>query len=253
MGKLSLQDNGVNLYAEHIAAGESVSLIELLYEMRFAFQWSGTPPTYLQMLNALQTLVNQAWADPYNSNSAVVILLFNQGASMTPDPPTLTADTRLNKFQAYIALSGLMMQMYNQGQLAMRSRGFLNMEGGMKVSKSMRTLLFAGALACVGLGAASAGAQSVAGSYSTTWQQLSTLLGSTPTKVNLHIGRQQLHPTACAGDPAPAVLQRSLGDGAGEYGCASEEQFSRPGFAGRDRGRLRRSGEDVAERSPAFA
>ena len=115
LGKLSLQDNGVNLYAEHIASGESVSLIELLYDMRFAFQWSGTPPTYLQMLNALQTLVNQAWADPYNSNSAVVILLFNQGTSMTPDPPTLTADTRLNKFQAYIALSGLMMQMYNQG------------------------------------------------------------------------------------------------------------------------------------------
>jgi hypothetical protein len=115
LGKLSLQDNGVNLYAEHIAAGESVSLIELLYQMRFAFQWSGTPPTYLQMLNALQTLVNQAWADPYNSNSAVVILLFNQGTSISPDPPTLTADTRLNKFQAYIALSGLMMQMYNQG------------------------------------------------------------------------------------------------------------------------------------------
>ena len=115
LGKLSLQDNGANLYAEHIAAGESVSLIELLYQMRFAFQWSGTPPTYLQMLNALQTLVNQAWADPYNSNSAVVILLFNQGTSMTPDPPTLTADTRLNKFQAYVALSGLMMQMYNQG------------------------------------------------------------------------------------------------------------------------------------------
>jgi len=44
-GKLSLQDNGVNLYAEHMAAGESVSLIELLYDMRFAFQWSGTPPT----------------------------------------------------------------------------------------------------------------------------------------------------------------------------------------------------------------
>jgi hypothetical protein len=115
LGKLSLQDNGANLYAEHIAAGESVSLIELLYDMRFAFQWSGTPPTYLQMLNALQTLANQAWADPYNSNSAVVILLFNQGTSMTPDPPTLTADMRLNKFQAYIALSGLMMQMYNQG------------------------------------------------------------------------------------------------------------------------------------------
>jgi len=67
------------------------------------------------MLNALQSLVNQAWADPYNSNSAVLILLFNQGASMTPDPPTLTGDMRLNKFQAYIALSGLMMQMYNQG------------------------------------------------------------------------------------------------------------------------------------------
>ena len=116
LGKLSLQDNGVNLYAEHIAAGESISLIELLYDMRFAFQWSGTPPTYLQMLNALQTMVNQAWADPYNSNSAVVILLFNQGTTMTPDPPTLTADMRLNKFQAYIALSGLMMQMYNQGQ-----------------------------------------------------------------------------------------------------------------------------------------
>jgi len=51
----------------------------------------------------------------------------------------------------------------------------------MKTGKSMRILLVAGALACVSLGAANAGAQSVAGSYSTTWQQLSTLLGSTPT------------------------------------------------------------------------
>ena len=64
-----------------------MSLIELLYQMRFAFQWSGTPPTYLQMLNALQTLVNQAWADPYNPNSAVVILLFNQGTSISPIRP----------------------------------------------------------------------------------------------------------------------------------------------------------------------
>jgi hypothetical protein len=58
------------------------------------------------------------------------------------------------------------------------------MEDGMKASKSMRTVLIAGALACVSLGAASAGAQTAAGSYSTAWQQLSTLLGSTPTKVN---------------------------------------------------------------------
>ena len=51
----------------------------------------------------------------------------------------------------------------------------------MKAGRSMRTLLVAGALACVGLGAASAGAQTAAGSYSTTWQQLSTLVGSAPT------------------------------------------------------------------------
>ena len=115
VGKLSLQNNGANLYAQRMASGETISLMQLLYEMSFAFHWSGTPPTYLQMQNALQTLVNQAWADPYNANSAVLILLFNQGRSLTPDPPTLAADTRLNKFQAYIAISGLMMQMYNQG------------------------------------------------------------------------------------------------------------------------------------------
>lgn len=52
----------------------------------------------------------------------------------------------------------------------------------MKASLSMRMILVAGTLACAGLGAASAGAQTAAGSYSTTWQQLSTLLASTPTK-----------------------------------------------------------------------
>ncbi len=60
-GKLSLMDNGVNLYAEALAKGETMSLLELLYEIRFAFQWNGTPPTFLQMLGALQTLVNEAW------------------------------------------------------------------------------------------------------------------------------------------------------------------------------------------------
>src|SRR5271157_1112520 len=63
----------------------------------------------------------------------------------------------------------------------MKSRVIASMEGGMKARRSTRTLLFTCALACMNLGAASAGAQTAAGSYSTAWQQLSTLLGSAPT------------------------------------------------------------------------
>jgi len=64
----------------------------------------------------------------------------------------------------------------------MRSRDIFSMENCMMAGKLTRMLLLAGALAGAGLGAASANAQTVAGSYSTPWQQLSTLVGSTPTK-----------------------------------------------------------------------
>ncbi len=107
-GKISVKDNGVDLYATRLAKGESVSLLEVCMDLAFAFQWNPAPPTLAEMIAALQTQVDAAWDDPNAPDSALPITLFNRGETLTPNPPELNADTRLNAFQAYLMVTSFM-------------------------------------------------------------------------------------------------------------------------------------------------
>ena len=51
-------------------------------------------------MSALQTLVNQAWANPGDRRYALLFLLFNPERGLLTSPPTIVADTPLNALQA---------------------------------------------------------------------------------------------------------------------------------------------------------
>lgn len=117
-GLTSLRDFGVQFYAERLARGGGISLIEVLYDISFAFNWSPQRPTFMQLLNGLQSRVNQAWANPLDPMSALPIVLFNHGRTLNPDPPTLASTTQLNSFQAYLLINSFMSANYKEQQTA---------------------------------------------------------------------------------------------------------------------------------------
>ncbi|MCK5793948.1 MAG: carboxypeptidase regulatory-like domain-containing protein, partial [Anaerolineales bacterium] len=77
-GLMSMKDKGVDNYAGQLVRGESVTLLEVLYDVSFAFAGytNGTPPAFEEWLGILQQMVNKAWADPSDPFSAVAIVVF---------------------------------------------------------------------------------------------------------------------------------------------------------------------------------
>ena len=112
-GKTSLTYKGVNNYAERTAMGQSTTLMELFIDISFAFTWDPEPPTFKELLDGMQVMVNQAWADPNDPSSRMPILLFNRGKTLSANPPELTASTRLSMFQAYLAVNSFRVNFYN--------------------------------------------------------------------------------------------------------------------------------------------
>ncbi|MFH1153806.1 MAG: carboxypeptidase regulatory-like domain-containing protein [Pseudomonadota bacterium] len=111
-GITSLKNHGVQIYAEKLARGGGVPLIDMLYDISFAFGWTPRRPTLQELLGGLQSRVNQAWANPNDPASALPIVLFNFGRTLTPNPPTLTSETQLTQFQAYILVNSFMCSNY---------------------------------------------------------------------------------------------------------------------------------------------
>ncbi len=108
-GLMTLEDKGVGLYADRLSKGESVTLIELLAQMSFAFDWPNGPPRIENFLSGLQAIVDDAWTKPNDPNSAATIAIFNpDGHRLSPNPPILDGSTTLNRFQAHLALGGFM-------------------------------------------------------------------------------------------------------------------------------------------------
>ncbi|MBA3028400.1 MAG: hypothetical protein FP816_06245 [Desulfobacteraceae bacterium] len=112
-GKTSLTWKGVELYSQRLAMGESVTLMELFMDIRFAFAWQASPPTFKEFLDNMQIIVNKAWASPGNPSSWVSILWFNNGRTLSHNPPILTSATRLNLFQAYLVVNSFMTAVFN--------------------------------------------------------------------------------------------------------------------------------------------
>ncbi len=112
-GLMSIEDAGVTMYADRLVRGDTVRLMEVLMDISFALTWdAGAPPTYLEWMDALQAAVNTAWADPSADAGKPLILAFNNGQNLSPNPPTLDGDTKLTKAQAFILVSGVMNAVY---------------------------------------------------------------------------------------------------------------------------------------------
>jgi hypothetical protein len=172
LGLSSLKDDGVQFYAERLAKGGSISLIEVLYDISFAFQWQPRRPTYLELLNTLQAIVNQAWANPNDPMSALTIAIFNPGKSLTPNAPILSENTQLTSFQAYLLINSFMCSNYkvmygaNKQSLPAKLLGALK-----KVWETVLELIVPSAYA-EGTNAAT---------YTITWNDLKSQLGFAST------------------------------------------------------------------------
>lgn len=93
----------VETLAGRMVATETRTLGELLFEFTALWDWSNGKPVLIDWLNAIQSVVNQAWANRQDRRYALVFLLFNPGRSLSPTPPTITPDMPLNALQASLA------------------------------------------------------------------------------------------------------------------------------------------------------
>lgn len=153
-GLMSMTDNGVGVYAERLAGGETISILDLFYQMSFSVKWDGAPPKVTEWIAGLQKIVNRAWQKPNDPASKIPILLFNQGNRLNPNPPVISGAMRVNKFQGYLALNSFM-------AAVMKNRPL----------KSLR-----------GLGASrAADKDDSTHSYTATWEELLKTLPTDPT------------------------------------------------------------------------
>jgi len=108
-GLLSATPEGVDILAERVDRGESEGLAEILHPITFALQWTNGPPLSLaDWMDGLQTVVDQAWANPNDPENYLAIMMFNHGPTLSPTPPQLTPETRLNMPQTYMFFWSLM-------------------------------------------------------------------------------------------------------------------------------------------------
>ncbi len=98
----SVKHEGIRETAEGLITGETTTLGELLYSYTYLWEWDGSRPNLIEWLHAIQSAVDRAWEDPDAPESALFILLFNQGKNLSPEPPKIVADTPLNSLQAQL-------------------------------------------------------------------------------------------------------------------------------------------------------
>ena len=106
-GLISLKASGVEMVADRMIRGETLTVGDYLYGFPLLFNWQ-TQPTLLRALSALQDVVDQAWANPNDPLSALTITLFNRGRSTLFSAPRLSPETPLNAIQAYLMTSTLL-------------------------------------------------------------------------------------------------------------------------------------------------
>ena len=99
---VSITEEGIEETAESLITGETTSLGELLFSFTYLWDWNGQRPNLIEWLHAIQNAVNRAWQNPDDPESALFIILFNQGKHLSPDPPQIVADTPLNALQAQV-------------------------------------------------------------------------------------------------------------------------------------------------------
>lgn len=100
-GEFSLTQEGVEAHAKGLLRGDVITLKDFVTVLTTAFAF----PAGLSVgtvVDGFQQAVNQAWADPADPQSAMAIVLFNEGTNLSSNPPIITRDTRFNSFQIFL-------------------------------------------------------------------------------------------------------------------------------------------------------
>jgi hypothetical protein len=102
-GILSLTPESVSYFARHLVQGQVFTLEQVAYALQAMFGWIFSDLDFASVRLELQTAVNRAWRNASDPAYALPIVIFNPGGTtLSGDPPVLTADTRLNFFQAFL-------------------------------------------------------------------------------------------------------------------------------------------------------
>ncbi len=107
-GLASLKAEAVDAMIDYWQIGETTQLGAMILGFIALFEWEEPAPSPYELLEALQEVVDQAWNDPYMEDSALPIILFNRGQSISPNAPRLSLRMPLNPLQAYLFSSGLL-------------------------------------------------------------------------------------------------------------------------------------------------
>jgi hypothetical protein len=114
-GYYSLTDEGVRILADQMMRGDSISLGELLFAIEISFQRTDSPMASLdEWINGLQAAVDAAWADPMHPDSIYALVMFGKGRTLQPEPPELTAHTRLTSLQAHIFMTSFLTYLFTR-------------------------------------------------------------------------------------------------------------------------------------------
>jgi hypothetical protein len=106
-GLMSFTPEAVASVAEDLIGGDTIGLAEFLKITMgsLTFPQGVAKPTLLQLIRGLQLVVDDAWANPGRPESALVMVLFNQGRVASVAPPRVNFDTRFNALQRDLLVS----------------------------------------------------------------------------------------------------------------------------------------------------
>lgn len=106
-GLVSLENEGVEDMAFELASTATTTLGDTLLRLLSSYDYgNGSVPRVAELITGLQSMVNQAWADPDNAPASKLwFILFNQGRVPSEAPPVLSVDTPLNSLQSWLLIA----------------------------------------------------------------------------------------------------------------------------------------------------
>jgi hypothetical protein len=125
-GQFSLTQEGVERQAKALLLGDTYLVSDLFDVLNTLFSF----PIGLSLgrfVDGLQQAVNEAWANPNDPNSAMAIVLFNEGTTLSSTPPLITSGARLNRFQAFLLFTSFLV--FNQQSLEFSAEHILEAHG----------------------------------------------------------------------------------------------------------------------------
>jgi hypothetical protein len=127
VGFLSLTREGVAAQARALLLGQRLTLREIGGLLTTAFDWGAAPPDAAALVAMLQRFADAAWAEPGDPRNAMAFVLLNEGTTLLSRPPRVTPETTLNRFQASLLVTSLLLpsiyQLEKRADEQLRLRG----------------------------------------------------------------------------------------------------------------------------------